>query len=113
MTANPYRPDPKRIAVKDMIEEMREELRIERGEKLKKPMVKPKGKPKRPSIPSNPYPKRPLKPKRKNIFAQKFPKMSEKEFVYGLKLYNKSTEGKKNPVNIKKRLKEIKGYAHG
>lgn len=58
----------KRVAVKDLIEQMREELAIERGEKYIKPVVKPKGKPKRPS---NPNPKRPKKPKKKNIFSQK------------------------------------------
>lgn len=58
----------KRVAVKDLIEEMREEIAIERGEKYIKPIDKPKGKPK---APINPDPKRPKKPKKDNIFAKK------------------------------------------
>jgi len=64
----------KRVAVKDLIEEMREEMAIERGEKYIKPVDKPKGKPKRPL---NPNPIKPKRRKKDNIFAKKYPKRNK------------------------------------
>lgn len=50
-----------KVAVKDLIEEMREEVRVESGVKINKSLRKPRSKAKRPSTPNPKRPKKPLK----------------------------------------------------